>query len=191
MHADRTNRVVLILLAVLLIVGGAFACLASFNVLPFLAARSTLLDNSAASFVGVNEAWFWPVLALVALLVALVCVRWLIALMFSTDRAGDLPVRGDRSMGATTLSAAALTDAVSKEIESYSGVHAAHARIIGDLYEPELVLEVTADGDADLTALREQIERDAIAHARAAIDAPQLAVILDLAVAARRAERVK
>ena len=66
----------------------------------------------------------WPAAGL-ALIVVLAALRWLLALLFSTDRSGDLTFPEDRSARRTTLEAGALTEAVMQEIESYRGVHAA------------------------------------------------------------------
>ena len=48
------------------------------------------------------------------------------------------------------------------------------------------ILEETAD----LAALRQRIETEALTHARTALDNPDLAVQLDLTVTTRRATRV-
>lgn len=191
MHADRTNRAALVLLALLLIAGGVVAGLLGFGVLDALAVpEDTLLDNATARFVGDNGAWFWPVVAVLALLLAWLALRWLITLSFSTDRVGELPVQGDPSGGRSTLSASALSRAVVAEVTGYRGVHAANARVVGDSEDPELVLEVTLEESTDLAAVRRRIETEAVAHAREAMDQPALPVIVDLTVTTRREARV-
>ncbi len=191
MHADRTNRAALVLLALLLIAAGAVAGLIGFGLLDAVApAQDTMLDNAAARFVGDNGAWFWPVVAVLALLLAWLALRWLLALSFSTDRVGELPVQGDPSGGRSTLSASALSRAVVAEVTDYRGVHSATARIIGDSEAPELVLEVTLEESTDFAAVRRRIETEAVAHARQAMDLPGLPVIVDLTVTTRQDSRV-
>jgi hypothetical protein len=190
MHADRTNRVMLILLAVLLIAAGVLGALAGFGAFGSATKHHVLLSNRVGTYFGQHGDWLWPVVAGVAAVIALLALRWLLALLFSTDRTGDLTLTGDRTMGRTTLSAAALTDAVSHEIGSYSGVQSARARLIGDQSNPTLVITASLEEAADLPGLRRRIEANAVVHARQALDSPNLPVRLDLTVTNRQASRV-
>lgn len=191
MHADRTNRAALLLLALLLIAAGALSGLLGYGALGAVAAaEDTMLDNAVARFIEDNGVWFWPVVAVLALLLTWLALRWLIALSFSTDRVGELPVQGDSSGGRSTLSAGALSRAIVTEVSGYRGVHAATARVIGAAEDPELVLEVTLEESTDLAAVRRRIETEAVAHARQAMDLPGLPVIVDLTVTTRRETRV-
>lgn len=81
--------------------------------------------------------------------------------------------------------AAAFSEAVVEEVENYLGVRNAEARLIGDATRPDLVIETCPEQRADLSALRRRIENNAVAHARQALDAPRLRVILDLNVCDR------
>jgi len=134
--------------------------------------------------------WLWPVSAVVALLLVLVALRWLLALLFTTDRTGDLRVPGGGGAGRGTLAPGAVTEAVVEEIESYRGVGSARARLIGDPANPQLVVTATLKDSADLAALRRRIQADALAHARAALDRPDLPAQLDLTVTTKRPTRV-
>jgi hypothetical protein len=111
----------------------------------------------------------------------LLALRWLLALLFSTDRTGDLLIRSADPAARTTLSAGALTEAVAEEIESYRGVDSARARLIGDADDPELVVTAILQEAADLVAVRQRIEAEALTHARSALDAPSMPVQLPLA----------
>ena len=105
MHADRTNRIMLLLLALLLIAAGAAAGAASIGAFGTTTRHSPLVANPAGHFIGTQGGWLWPVAALAAAIVALLALRWLLALLFSTDRAGDLPITPGGSAGRTTLAA--------------------------------------------------------------------------------------
>jgi hypothetical protein len=190
MHADRTNRIMLLLLAVLLIVAGLAAGAASIGVLGTATQHSHLIANATGRFIGAHGDWLWPVAAAAAAIVALLALRWLLALLFSTDRAGDLPIDSGSPAGRTTLAARALTDAVEEEIESYRGINSARARVIGGSDDPELVVTATLEETADFAALRERIESGALTHARGAVGSPSLPTQLDLAVTAKRSPRV-
>ena len=190
MHADRTNRVMLVLFALLLIAVGLDAGAASIGAYGTHTQNSTLLDNPTAHFIGRNSAWFWPVAAVAALIVALLALRWLFLLLFSTDRSGDLVIKSGTGAGRTTLANGALTDAVVGEIEGYRGVNSARARLIGDPEDPELVVTAGLEENADFTALRQRIETEALTHARQALGNMKLPTQLDLTITTRRGARV-
>ena len=192
MHADKTNRTMLILLAVLLIAAGAAGLVAGFGVLGAGTRHGALTHNRIGAFIGRNGDWLWPVVALVALVIVYLALRWLFTLLTSTDRSGDLPVRsdGDGSIrGRTTLGSSAVTSAVTEEIGTYRGVQSARARIIGDAEDPTLAVGVTLEQTADLAGLRHRIETEALTHARQALDKPELPILLDLAITTKRATR--
>ncbi len=190
MHAERTNRVALLLLALLLIGAGAAAGAASLGVFGSFTEHSKLMANPTGRYIGAQGAWLWPTAAAVAVIIVLLALRWLLALMFSTDRTGDLPIRAEGQMGRTTLAHGALTEAVCGEIEGYRGVDSARARLIGDPADPQLVVTAVLEQTADLVALRQRIEGGALTHARAALDNPSMPIQLDLTVTARRSGRV-
>jgi hypothetical protein len=190
MHADRTNRVMMLLFAVLLIAAGLDAGAASIGVYGAATAHGHLMANPTGHFIGANGVWLWPVAAVAALIVALLALRWLIALLFSTDRSGDLLIRSGSGAGRTTLAGGALTDAVVEEIEGYRGVNAARARLIGDREDPELVVTAALEQTADFTALRQRIETEALTHARQALGDMALPTQLDLTISTKRAARV-
>jgi hypothetical protein len=190
MHADRTNRVMLLLLALLLIGAGLDAGAASVGAFGTATRHSSLIANPTGDFVGTQGDWLWPVAAAAALIVALLTLRWLFALLFSTDRSGDLLIHSGSPEGRTTLAPGALTEAVVEEIEGYRGVNSARARLLGDPDEPELVVTAALEETSDFAALRQRIETGALTHARSAVGDPSLPVQLDLTVTTKRSTRV-
>ncbi|HST49962.1 alkaline shock response membrane anchor protein AmaP [Jatrophihabitans sp.] len=190
MHADRTNRAMLILLALLLIAAGLFGALAGFGTFGSATRHGPLVSDQVSDYFGRHGDWLWPVIAAGAAIIALLSLRWLRALLLSTDRTGDLPLTGDRSAGRTTLAPAALADAVTGEISGYPGVRTVRARLIGDPLAPTLVIAATLEDGADLPGLRRRIEANPVRHARQALDDPDLPVRLDLTVTDRQGQRV-
>jgi hypothetical protein len=190
MHADRTNRTMLILFALLLIAVGLDAGAASIGVYGTSTKNSTLMDNPTGRYFGAHGVWLWPVVAVAALIIGLLALRWLIALLFSTDRSGDLLIHPSTGAGRTTLANGALTDAVVGEIEGYRGVNTARARLIGDPEDPELVVTAGLEETADFTGLRQRIETEALTHARQAVGNMALPTQLDLTITTKRAARV-
>jgi len=107
MHADRTNRLVLALFGLLVLVAGAGGMAASTGVFGVAFSRQTLFDNRASGFIGHHGGWLWPAVAGACLLLALACLRWILVLLASTDRVGDITIPGDTDQGTTTLQPAA------------------------------------------------------------------------------------
>ncbi|HYO01813.1 MAG TPA: alkaline shock response membrane anchor protein AmaP [Mycobacterium sp.] len=190
MHADRTNRALLIVFAVLLVSIGLVGALNGFGAFGVSAEHAPLFANPVGLYVGRHGVWLWPVIAAAAGVVALLALRWLSVLVFSTDRAAEIQLTGDRSAGRTTVVPAALTEAVAQEIEGYPGVHSARARLIGQDEVPRLVITAVLDQDADASRTRRHIETSAVAHARQALENPDLPVILDLTVTASAGRRL-
>lgn len=191
MHADRTNRTVLLALGLLLFSAGVLGALAGFGVFGSHVKNESLVDNPVGRYLGANGKWLWPVIAVVAALAVLLALRWLWQLLFSTDRAGDLRVTASRDAGRTTIATGALTDAVAEEVGHYRGVEKASARLIGDSTAPTLVINAVLDHSADPTGVRRRIEAEAAGHARTAIGNPELPVQLDLTVTDGNTSRVR
>jgi hypothetical protein len=181
MHADRTNRLSLTIFGVLVLVAGAAGMAASAGVFGPGFSRRTLFANRVSLYVGHHGGWLWPAAAGICLLIALVVLRWVAALLISTDRVGDIAVPGGGDQGTTILRPAALISALAREISSYHGVESAKGRVVGDGHDPEIVITVTPAKSADLHELHRRIETEAIAHARQALGRPSLPVRLDLA----------
>ncbi len=189
MHADKTNRTMLLLLGLILLVGGVAALLTNQGVFSKPLADKALFDNAISRYIGDNGTWLWPLFAVVCAVVALLCLRWIVALLTSTDRAGDMTLPGDKAAGRTTVKGSAFTTALVTELETYRGVDSAHARLVGDDNTPDLVVGVTAMGSVDIGTLRRRVETEALAHARQALDRPDLPIRLDLDVSRKTPDR--
>ena len=181
MHADRVNRIALIVFGLLLLAAGGAGMTASVGGFGQAFAHRTLFDNAVSVYIG-QHAWVWYAAAGVCLIIVLAVLLWIAILLVSTDRTDDIPIPVATQEGTTILLPAALTGALNREIAAYHGVEAVHGRIIGDADDPEIVLAVTAGQDVDLHALYQRIETEALAHAREAVGKADLAIQLDLAV---------
>ena len=180
MHADRTNRFALTLFGLLVLIAGAAGLTASTGVFGTPFSKRTLFANRVSTYIGQHGTWVWPIVAGVFLLIALAALRWIVALLVSTDRAGDIPIPVRAHEGTTILQPAALTGALTREVGAYHGVDTARGRIIGDASAPEIVIAVTASQSADLHALHRRIETEALAHTRQALGKTDLPIHLHL-----------
>ena len=160
MHADRTNRFALTLFGLLVLLAGAASLTASVGGFGTAFSTRALFANRASSYIGQHGTWLWAAAAFVCLLIALAALLWILVLLISTDRAGDITIPGSKDHGATTLQPPALTGALAGEIETYHGVDAAKGRVIGDPSSPQIVITVTAKQTADLTALHHRLRAE-------------------------------
>ena len=188
MHADRTNRFMISLIGLMALALGVGGLLAAGGVFGHHFQHQQLTANRFSRYVGHHGVWLWPAIAAVTFVLVLLALRWLLRLLFSTDRAGGVTItttgkkREDgQTAGQTTMTPAALVQAVTTEIQTYHGVTGAKGRILGDPHQPTLAIEVTASRRAELRPLIERIETQAISHARTALEQPDLPVKLDIA----------
>jgi uncharacterized membrane protein len=197
MHADRTNRIVLIFVGLIGVAAGIGGLLAAGGVFGSKFQHKQLVANGFSRYVGQHGAWVWPVIAVVALVVVLLSILWLFRLLFATDRTRSVSLvsaRTDREAGSgaagrTTMTASALTQAVAQEIETYHGVTSVKARVLGVAADPTLAIDVTASRRVELAGLVQRVEQEAIAHARTALQRPDLPVKLDIEVTDKTVSR--
>ncbi|GAA1882292.1 hypothetical protein GCM10009687_58260 [Asanoa iriomotensis] len=148
----------------------------------------TLLENPAASWIGGHSTWFWPIAAAALTLLGVLSLLWLVAILRPARKTGDISIDGSAR---TTLGSAALRDALTNEIQGYRGVQNAKVRVYGEPTEPKIGVRVNLTQDARVAEVRDRIERQALAHAREALDAPEIPVILDLGVSGKTGPRVE
>ena len=185
----RLDRFLLLLVGLLLTAGGVLALLTGAGVFGEPLQDKPVFDNEGSRFVGDNGHWLWPVIALVGLFLGYLALKWLLGQLRPTT-VRDLELEPRSGTGHTDLVSAAVTDAVTEEISGYRGVSSASARMTGDELDPELRLRVQLDSRADVAALRDRIETEAVAHVRQAVDNPGMPVRLDLVVTDKPAARV-
>ena len=185
----RLDRFLLTVLALALTAAGVLALLVGLGVFGDRMRDQPVFDNFVSRYVGDNGSWLWPVIALAVLVLGYLALRWLIAQLRPTG-VRTIQLEPGSTTGHTDLAGAAVTDAVTDEINSYRGVAGTSARLVGDELDPRLQLRVQLDSRADVASLRQRIETDAVAHARQALDDAQLPVQLDLVVTSKKAARV-
>lgn len=129
-----------------------------------------LRANPIAGFIGDNSTWSGPVAALVSAIIAVLALRWLIAVLTPATRTGTILIAGDRSTGRTTMRSGALADALTSEAAAYRGV-ALRSRLGGRRApQPRGSTSPSAlDENTDLVVLRHRKETEALAHARQAL----------------------
>lgn len=169
---DRLNAAVLTVLALALLGVGAYGLARGYGAFGDARAGDPLLTEDVRAFVSRNGDWFWPLAAVLSLLVAWLGLRWLLAQLSSTA-VGHLAVRAD-GPGRTELLGSGATSALARDVEEYPGVRSASARLVGEHPVPEISVTVEVRDDADIAAVRRQIEDHALVRFRSALELTKL-----------------
>jgi hypothetical protein len=187
-RTTRGNRIGLGIVGLLALASGGCLLARSFGAFGAGPVQEPVYTDPVATWIH-QHSWIWIALAVVAVLIALLAVRWLLV-QLRTERLGRVDIASARSTvglelpaGSSILPASALTTAIGREIEDYPGIRSVRAFLTGAPDQPALHLKVVIDTDADVARVRQRIVGGAIANARLALDDPQLPAQLQLAVA--------
>jgi hypothetical protein len=159
------NRILLVLFGLLLLGAGAFVLAIALGVLPLLRRDAPVIPTNV-----VMLSWApWAGLV-AAVIVGLLCLRWLLAQIIRRPRTGSWTLTDDPHQGTTMIAADAAAAPLVAEIETYPGVHKASARLSGSRAQPALHLMVATEDRADISGLRERIDTEALPRLRHALD---------------------
>jgi hypothetical protein len=178
---DRLNTTVLSLLGIALLGAGGYGLARGYGAFGDARAADPVLTDDVRDFVSRNAGWFWPLAAVLAVLVAWLGLRWLLA-QIATPAVTRLPVRAD-GPGRTELSASGATNALAADIEGYPGVRGARVRMVSDHPSPEVDITVDVADDADVGAVRRGIEEEAVPRFRGALELTELRTHLHVRLA--------
>lgn len=173
-HLNRTG---LVLLGAVLAAAGGAGLARGLGAFGEDRASGAVLTE-ARRFAG-DHGWFWPALAALAVVLALLGLAWLFAQGRSGKLAG-LSLEPDAATGRTRLSAKAVTGALEAEIEEYPGVRKVRARLIGSSGKPELRLNVAYGRLADPADLRWRIQDEAVPRLCAALERDSVPAVVRL-----------
>ncbi len=180
-RADRVNRVLLTLLGLVLLLAGAAGLLFGLGAFGDTLAGEQVVAGEVERFVVDQAAWFWPVVAAVSLLLALLALRWLV-LQLQSDRVGDLDLTERRNEGETRVDGTAVTDALVAATEATPGVQSASARLVRVRGADQLVLLVRLADRAELAEVRRALAEGPLTDLRRALGSetgPQVRVELE------------
>lgn len=174
-RVNGVNRTLLALLGLVLLAAGGLGLAYSFGA--FGTGQRPVLPQPVRDYAR-DQGWFWWAVAGACLLLALLGLWWLLA-QLRTDRVSRLDLTTDDRDGLTTVHAGAVTDAVETEVAGLRGVAGASASLI-ERRGRRLTLSVDLAEYADIAEVRQAIEDRVVAHARQALDDPDLLVDVEL-----------
>ena len=186
---DRLNATLLTLLALALLGVGGYGLARGYGAFGDARATDPVLGDDVRDFVSRNANWFWPLAAVVSLLLAWLGLRWLLA-QIATPTVPRLPVRAE-GPGRTELSTSGATAALARDIEDYDGVRGARARLVSDHPAPEVEVTVDVHDDADVPALRRRIEEHALTRFQTALELQELRSKVHVRLAERAGRTVR
>ncbi len=165
---DRLNRVVLSLLGLILLAGGAYGLARGYGAFGDSRADQPVLVESVRTFVGRNDTWFWPVSFVVALLIAYLGYRWLRAQLIPGGRRPTYHVADGRDE--LVIASAALEAAIATDLEHDHRINAANTRLTAFGDTPELQVTMTVRDDVALQELKHDFETHHLERARSALE---------------------
>lgn len=173
------NRVLLGLVGSVLLIAGGAAVAVHLGFVPAVDRDAALVRSTA-----VPPTWVLVVVAVVAVVVALLCLRWLAA---QVPRRRVTVWRWADEAGATRITTATATAPFAEEVAGYPGVRKVDAALTGPHAAPHLALVVRAHGDADLRAIRRRIDDEGLPRLRQALGTPGLDATVEFRMSSSKA----
>lgn len=180
------NRVGLALAGLVPLAAGGLALARALGAFGDTAARRPVLDPGTRSFAATTP-WFWPVVAAVGVVVALIGLAWLLALL-RVDRPRRLRLESGTS-GVTEVDAHPASEALAEQVSAYPEVRRARAALRGPSDDPHLDLGVSAVEPADLGALVTRLHDEAVPNLRSTLGLRRLPAMVRLNLTGGRRTR--
>lgn len=174
----RLNRTLLAVLGIVLLASGGFAVGTHFGWWRVLDPNARLVPGTALP--GTLALY---VTAAVAIILGLLCLRWLAAQLLVKQPTRVLRFERDIDTGRTELAANAAIAPFLTEVASYPGVHAARGTLHGTRADARLSLVITADQDGDLGEIRRALQDNGLPRLCHALDLELLPVAVEFRVA--------
>ena len=182
-RVDRSNRVLLGLLGTALLAAGGLGLARSLGWIGPVATTDGVLPLDAAP-TWAEDWWFWPAVAAIAFVVALLCLRWLVA-QASTERLRHLDVDLSQPGGDTWRHAAPLAEAVEDEVTRIPGVDNAKLQLLGTPGRHRHHLVVSLNDRADIDSVRAELTAHTIPNLHHALDFDDTKLEIELVLAPR------
>lgn len=175
---DRSNRFVLLLLGALLLAAGGYGLARGFGAFGQDRTDDPTLPQGIADFAARNAEWFWPAVAIAALVVAYLGLRWFGAQIPAPESVRQIDLSKDSTRGTTRVRAAGVARALAADVDRQEGVSSARARFVSRDGRADLEVVAEIFDDADLEEVRRHIEGRALTKFRRVLEADDMKVHL-------------
>lgn len=177
-RTGHTNRIGLTLFGLVSIAIGGTGLARALNLSPGLlgAGRDPILDDGTRRF-ATDHWWFWPALAVIAALVALLALTWLAVQVRPHLR--YLGLEPESRHGITQLTARTVAHAVEDDLVGGSQIQRAHAMFTGASINPRLILTVRFRVGTDPTDARVRIQH-AVTRLRNALETDRFTTTIQI-----------
>jgi hypothetical protein len=169
----RLNRCLLAITGVTLVAGGGLAMATSLGMLP------TDPATPLAPGTDLPPTWTLYAMVAVAVLLALLCLRWLAAQLTRKPKTHTWRIEDDPRHGHTELAARIATTPFTTDVITYPGIRTAHADLTGPQHSPTLAVILTTEQDADLSEIRHRLDTHGLPRLRNALDLTSLPMTLE------------
>lgn len=158
------NRLVLVVLRLALLALAVLVLLRSTGVFSQSRARQMLVTPELSGYVNRNGTLIWPVVAVVAVVVALLGLLLLLGQVPRRTAVRQIDLSDDGERGSTRVSSSTATSAFVEEVEALPGVESASARLRGDPAQPLIELSVDVDEATEVGSLLAAVDQVAVRH---------------------------
>ena len=176
-HASRANRSTLTVVGLLLAAAGALGLVLSGGGFGASNADEPVVPWQLSDLAA-DSWWFWPAVAVAALVLAYLGWRWLAA-QVHTDRRRHVDLTDNPREGTTTLDGAAVARALADDVDDIPGVSGTRVRLRGQ-HAPRVDLAVELTRRADVAEVRRRLEAEVVPRLREAMDDPRVPVDIQL-----------
>lgn len=178
----RGNRLGLAIVGAVLTLVGLAALLRGLGLVSDVLGppSAPVTDERTRDFV-TDQAWFWPAVAALLIVIALLALRWLMV-QTRTDTVRTVRVDPDTRRGRTRLPARAVTGALEEDLTTSPYLRRAQASLGGDPAHPRLALSTTMAATAEPGPALQRV-REAVDRSRQALDEPRMPASIQLRAA--------
>lgn len=182
----RLNRTLLAFAGLILVAAGGFALATRFAWLRVVDRDDALIPASDTP-----PTWVFYVATGVAIVLGLLCLRWLAAQAFRRPKSGTWRLDSAAEAGTTRIATRTAIGPLTEEVGGYAGVTSVSATLSGPRTAPVLHLWIAADSAADLGEIRERVAGHGLPRLRQALDLEFITVEIEFRFTAKTGARAR